>query len=156
MTSRDASAQEKIRRESTVEDRLRAIEAAKKEVSTSPWAALKAHPKAVFFSAVISACIIMEGYDVNLLQGLFAFPPFQQHYGEKQPDGSYQLTAAWQAGLANGAAVGEILGLFVNGVVSERYGYRKTVLVSLAAVTAFIFILFFAPSVEVLQVGEVL
>lgn len=53
-------------------------------------------------------------------------------------------------------AVGEILGLFVNGVVSERFGYRKTVLWSLFFVTAFVSILFFAPSVEVLFVDEIL
>lgn len=81
----------------------------------SLWQGLKLYPKAVAFSAIVSACIIMEGYDINLLQGLFAFGPFQRKYGARQPDGSYQLSAPWQAGLANGASVGEILGLFING-----------------------------------------
>ena len=40
--------------------------------------------------------------------------------------------------------------------MSEKFGYRKTMIFSLVLVTAFIFILFFAPSVEVLVVGEVL
>lgn len=42
-------------------------------------------------------------------------------------DGTYQITAAWESGLSNGANVGEILGLMVTGVVAERYGYRKTI-----------------------------
>ena len=81
---------------------------------------------------------------------------FQQKYGELRPDGSYGLSAAWQAGLANGCNVGEILGLFVNGIVSERYGYRKTMIISLFATMAFIFISFFAPNAQTLLVGEIL
>ncbi|KAJ4208264.1 hypothetical protein NW759_013701 [Fusarium solani] len=137
-------------------NRLRASEAARREAQMPLLQCLKLYPKAVAFSVIISACIIMEGYDVNLLQGLFAFEPFQRRYGEEQPDGSYQLSAQWQVGLANGVAVGEILGLFINGIVSERIGYRRTVLWSLLFVTCFIFILFFAPAVEVLLVGEIL
>ena len=139
----------------TLDNRLHAASAADQEKQMTLWQGIKLYPKAVTFSVIVSACIIMEGYDVNLLQGLFAFPPFQRHYGERQPDGTYQLTAAWQAGLANGASVGEILGLFINGWASERFGYRKTLLASLFAVTCFIFILFFAPSVEVLEIGEI-
>jgi len=67
-----------------------------------------------------------------------------------------EIPAAWQAGLSNGANVGEILGLFINGIVSERYGYRKTMLVSLVAVAAFIFIPFFARNLIDLQIGEIL
>ncbi|RSL43671.1 hypothetical protein CEP54_014990 [Fusarium duplospermum] len=140
----------------SLSNRLRASEAAQREAQMPLLQCLKLYHKAVAFSIIISACIIMEGYDVNLLQGLFAFEPFQRRYGEEQPDGSYQLSAQWQAGLANGVAVGEILGLFINGIVSERIGYRRTVLWSLFFVTCFIFILFFAPGVEVLLVGEIL
>lgn len=140
----------------TLDNRLNAVSAANQEKNMSLLEGIKLYPKAVGFSVIVSSCIIMEGYDVNLLQGLFAFSPFQRRYGHKLPDGTYQLTAAWQAGLANGAAVGEILGLFINGWASERFGYRRTLLFSLFAVTCFIFILFFAPSVEVLEVGEIL
>jgi MFS transporter, SP family, general alpha glucoside:H+ symporter len=131
-------------------------EATRQEHEMTLWESVKLYPKAVAFSILISSCIIMEGYDLNLLQGFFAFPPFQKKYGVLQADGSYQLTAAWQAGLTNGAAVGEILGLFLNGIVSERHGYRKTVLGALTAVTCFIFILFFAQNIVMLQVGEIL
>ena len=57
---------------------------------------------------------------------------------------------------SNGARAGEIIGLLINGIVSERYGYRKTMIGSLLAVTGFFFILFFAPNVQTLVVGEVL
>lgn len=73
-----------------------------------------------------------------------------------RPDGTYGLSAAWQAGLANGINVGEIIGLFVNGIVAERYGYRKTMIFSLFATIAFIFVSFFAPNAQTLLVGEIL
>lgn len=83
-------------------------------------------------------------------------PQFRKKYGEQLPDGTYQVTAPWQAGLSNGAVVGEIIGLMINGWVSEKFGYRYTVLACLALVTGFIAIFFTAQSVEVLQVAEVL
>jgi MFS transporter, SP family, general alpha glucoside:H+ symporter len=134
----------------------RAKEATRKEHEMALMESLRLYPTAIAFSILLSSCIIMEGYDLNLMQGFFAFPPFQKKYGVKGPDGTYQITAAWQSGLTNGAAVGEILGLFINGIVSERFGYRKTVLGSLFAVTCFIFILFFAENVQTLEAGEIL
>lgn len=56
---------------------------------------------------------------------------------------------------SNGARAGEVIGLIINSFVSERYGYRKTMIGALIAMTAFIFILFFAPNVQTLVIGEV-
>lgn len=56
---------------------------------------------------------------------------------------------------SNGARAGEVIGLLINGFVSERYGYRKTMIGALMAMTGFIFILFFAPNVQTLVIGEV-
>jgi len=64
--------------------------------------------------------------DGVLMGSFYAYPAFQAKYGQLLPDGTVGLSAPWQAGLSNGVNVGEILGLFVNGIVSERYGYRKT------------------------------
>jgi len=87
---------------------------------------------------------------------LFAYGPFQQRYGVQLADGTYQLTAPWQTGLSNGALVGEILGLFVTGIVAEKFGYRKTIITALLLVIAFIFVVFFAHNIEMLLVGEIL
>ena len=120
--------------------------------------AFKTYPRAVIFSIILSTAIVMEGYDVVLLANLYASPAFAKRYGYAtgDPKSPYQIPARWQAGLSNGANVGEILGLFINGIVSERFGYRKTMIVSLVAVIAFIFIPFFAKSLVDLEVGEVL
>jgi SP family general alpha glucoside:H+ symporter-like MFS transporter len=87
---------------------------------------------------------------------LFAYPPFQKKFGVEQPDGSYQLTAAWQAGLNNGTLVGQVFGLFVNGIIADRYGYRKTLIGALMGCIAFIFIVFFAESLPQLLIGQML
>ena len=98
--------------------------ASDKEHRMTLWQGIKLYPKAISWSILISTCIAMEGYDVCLLNNFYAFSQFNRKYGELQPDGSYQVPARWQAGLSNGANVGEILGLFINGIVSEKFGYR--------------------------------
>jgi SP family general alpha glucoside:H+ symporter-like MFS transporter len=117
---------------------------------------IRLYPKAVGWSLLISTCICMEGYDVCLLSNFYAFPQFNQKYGERLPDGTYQVPARWQAGLSNGANVGEIIGLFINGWVSERFGYRYTVMACLILIVAFTAIFFTAQSVVSLQVAEIL
>jgi SP family general alpha glucoside:H+ symporter-like MFS transporter len=52
--------------------------------------------------------------------------------------------------------VGEILGLFINGWVSERFGYRYTVMTCLVLIIGFVAIFFTAQSVVDLQVAEIL
>ena len=130
--------------------------ATEKEHKMSLWKGLKLYPKAVGWSILISAAIIMEGYDVILMGSFYGYPAFNYKYGKLMSDGSYGLSAAWQAGLANAMNCGQILGLFLNGIVSEKYGYRKTMMGSLIATCGFIFILFFAQNVQTLLVGEIL
>ncbi|KAJ5476228.1 Major facilitator superfamily domaingeneral substrate transporter [Penicillium sp. IBT 31633x] len=127
-----------------------------KEHNMTPLQALKIYPKAVGWSLLFSCAIIMEGYDVVLIGSFFGFPAFNRKYGNLMSDGEYGLAASWQAGLTNAMSCGQIIGLFVNGIVSERYGYRKTLMACLASTVGFIFILFFAPNVQTLVAGELL
>ncbi len=90
-----------------------------KEHKMSLLQGIRLYPKAVAWSVLISTCICMEGYDVCLLSNFYGFPQFNKKYGEQLPNGSYQVPARWQAGLSNGANCGEIIGLFINGFVSE-------------------------------------
>jgi hypothetical protein len=77
--------------------------------------AFKTYPRAVIFSMILSTAIIMEGYDVVLLANLYAFPSFNKKYGRAtgDPTNPYVISAPWQAGLSNGANIGEILGRFI-------------------------------------------
>lgn len=85
--------------------------------------AIRLYPKAVAWSVLLSTSLVMEGYDTTLLASFYVFPQFTQKYGSldlKTIPPTYQLTAAWQSGLSNGAQVGEILGLYGAGIVVDR------------------------------------
>ncbi|KAF3938814.1 hypothetical protein ABW19_dt0204429 [Dactylella cylindrospora] len=133
-----------------------AREATNIEHSLSLWENIRLYPRAIAWSVLMSTAIIMEGYDIVLMGSFYAYPSFKKKYGDLLPDGTYQLSAAWQSVLSNGVNIGSMFGLALNGIVSERYGYRKTMMVSLFFTTAFIFILFFAQNVQTLLVGEIL
>lgn len=119
--------------------------------------ALRKYPKACMWSIFVSTAIIMEGYDVVLMGSFFAQPAFLERYADLIPGtDTYSLSAGWQAGLSNGSAVGLIIGAFANGFFTQKFGYRRVLLASLVFIAASIFVTFFAPSVEVLLVGQVL
>ncbi|KAH8424580.1 hypothetical protein N8T08_001121 [Aspergillus melleus] len=117
---------------------------------------IKLYPKAVAWSILISTVIVMEGYDISLINNFYAFPQFSKKYGEQLANGDYEVPARWQAGLSNGAYVGEIIGLFINGWASERFGYRYTIIACLILITAWTAIFFTAPNVQALLAAEIL
>ncbi|KAF1845886.1 maltose permease MAL61 [Cucurbitaria berberidis CBS 394.84] len=117
---------------------------------------LKLYPKAIAWSVLLSAAIIMEGFDKVLIANLMAVPAFKRRFGEQLPNGSYEVTAAWQAGLTNGAYVGEVTGLLLNGLIADHFGYKKTMIAALFAVNLFIFVVFFAQNIVMLLVGLIL
>ncbi|TIA38333.1 putative MFS alpha-glucoside transporter [Aureobasidium pullulans] len=130
--------------------------ATEKEHNMTLLQGIRLYPKAVFWSVLISTCIAMEGYDVCLLGAFYAHPKFNEKYGVLLADGTYQVPARWQAGLSNGANVGEIIGLFINGFVSERFGYRYTVMTCLVMIAAVTAVFFTAQNVQTLLVAEIL
>ncbi|KAL2827968.1 general substrate transporter [Aspergillus cavernicola] len=100
------------------------------------------YPKAIAWSIVISSTIIMEGYDTALLVSFYTFPEFKQKYGSPDP--------------SQPAVVGQILGLFMNGFLADRFGYRRTILTALASLCFFILLPFFAVNVQMFLAGQVL
>jgi SP family general alpha glucoside:H+ symporter-like MFS transporter len=83
--------------------------------------------KAIVFSFVISLCVVMEGYDTSLMNKFFAFTPFKNRFGDEvDADGNKLVSARWQTIILNGTQVGCILGLLINGYVTEWIGYKKT------------------------------
>ncbi|CAK7244174.1 MAG: hypothetical protein STHCBS139747_005709 [Sporothrix thermara] len=130
--------------------------AAEREQSMTLLQGIRLYPKAIAWSMLISTCIVMEGYDVCLINNFYAFDQFNRKYGTRLPSGEYQVSAAWQSGLSNGANCGELIGLLLNGWVSERFGYRYTVIGCLVLVTAWISIFFTAKNTAALLVAEIL
>ena len=117
---------------------------------------IRTYPKAIAWSVLLSATIIMEGFD-NVLTGQFyALPQFKRKFGEQQPDGSFEVPAAWQAGLSNGVLVGSLVGISIAGWAAERFGYRRTMMVELCVTVGVVFIYFFAQNIQTLMVAAVL
>ena len=114
--------------------------------------ALKDYKPAIFWSMVMSGTILMEAYDSILILSLFAYPSFQKRYGKEISPGSYQITGPWQSALGCGSSIGIIIALAFNGVLVEKYGHRKIIIVSLFFMAAFIFVTVFAKNVEMLFV----
>ena len=84
----------------------------------------------------------MEGYDTILIGNLYAYPSFQKAYGTYYPDLKESIiTGPWQIGLGDAASVGSIIGLIINGYVTERFGHRRVIIAGLVVLSAFIFIL---------------
>ncbi|CAG9992622.1 unnamed protein product, partial [Clonostachys byssicola] len=116
---------------------------------------------AIFWCLAVSMTVVMEGYDTILLGNLWAYPTFQQKYGEyvgvsSQTRSGYQLTPAWQAGLGNAAGVGAFFGALLNGILVNRFGQRNTIVGALMALSCFIFIVFFSQNPQVLLTGQLL
>lgn len=131
--------------------------AADAEHNMSLWQAVKTYPKAIGWSVLLSSTLIMEGYDLALLGNLYASPVFNKKFGEYvAAKDDYAISAAWQSGLSNGARAGEIFGLILAGWASDRWGYKMTTIGALVLMIAFVFVLFFAPNIKILVLGEVL
>ena len=95
----------------------------------------------------------MEGYDIVLVTSLFAQPAFCEHFGTYSVDGGWQIAASWQSALGIAPTIGAIVGAYLNGWLTAKFGYRNVLLVSLAAMTAFIFLVFFAVNLAMILVG---
>lgn len=83
---------------------------------------------------------------------------FQDKFGDQPgPNGEGRVISAdWQTYIQNGGMVGQILGLYINGWISEMFGYKKTMLVSQVMMIAFIFLPFFAQNIQTILVGNIL
>ncbi|KAF1942724.1 maltose permease MAL61 [Clathrospora elynae] len=130
--------------------------ATKSEQNMTLGQGIRLYPKAIAWSVLLSGAIIMEGFDKVLIANLMAVPAFKQKFGQPLANGSYEVTAAWQSGLTNGAYVGEMLGLLLNGLLADHFGYKKTMIGALFLANLFIFVVFFAQNIVMLLCGLVL
>ena len=134
-----------------------ALEATVQEHSMGFVQAIKTYRRAAFWSMLISASIIMEGYDVTLLGSFYGYPSFRQKYGEfLNAESGFQISADWQTKFNCLGALANIIGAIGNGWATARWGHRRVLVTSLVALTGFVFISFFAPNLEVLLLGQFL
>ncbi|KAF3358077.1 hypothetical protein VDGD_03237 [Verticillium dahliae] len=133
----------------------RAQEAVEAQHAITLKEALRAYPMAIFWSLMVSMCVIMEGYDTILIGNFYAYPQFAKKYGQYIDDnGKHQLSAPWQAGLSNASGVGCFIGVVLNGYLVAKFGQKRILIISLFVLSAFIFMTFFAHSIVILMIGQ--
>jgi MFS transporter, SP family, general alpha glucoside:H+ symporter len=127
------------------------------EHSLSFFDACRRYRPAIFWAIAISFTIIMEGYDTILMGNFFAYPEFNKKYGTWNPaSNQYVISARWQSLLSDMSSVGSIIGLLINGFVTERFGHRRVIMVGMATLSGCIFFPFFAPNLTFLVIGQLL
>jgi SP family general alpha glucoside:H+ symporter-like MFS transporter len=134
-----------------------AHEANAQEHSVGLMEGLKTYRRAAFWAIIISASIIMEGYDVTLISSFYGYPRFRERYGEYlDEENGYQISASWQQRFQAIGAVANIVGALFNGWATARWGHRRVLMVSLVWLAAFIFMTFFAPNIDILLAGAIM
>lgn len=117
--------------------------------------ACKLYPAAIGWSAFVSLGVIMLAFDPQLLGNLYATPQFCRDFGYLY-EGEYIISAPWQTGLSMGNPVGQVVGALFAAYPMDRFGRKLTFAACVALTGALVFIQFFARSLEVLLVGELL
>lgn len=99
----------------------------------------------------------MEAYCVFLMGSFIALPAFAAAFGEydAQNDKHY-IVSSWQSALQMGGPLGALIGVFLAGPLTSRIGYRWATISGLMALNAFIFVFYFANSLAVMFVSQLL
>ncbi|KAI1306954.1 alpha-glucosides permease MPH2/3 [Xylaria venustula] len=134
-----------------------AVEAENAEHNMGVLEAVKAYPMATFWAFVFSSTIIMESYDVFLCNNFVALPAFKNKYGVYDPATNEKyITTAWQSALQVSGQLGALIGVFLAGPITSRIGYRWATFIALMFLNAFIFVFYFAESLPVIFVSQIL
>ncbi|KAK4546811.1 hypothetical protein LTR36_001543 [Oleoguttula mirabilis] len=134
-----------------------AIEAENAELNMGVLEAVRAYPMASFWAFVMSFTIIMEAYDVFLMGSFVALPAFQLKFGILDPKtGDHVIATKWQSSLQVSGQLGALIGVFIAGPLTSRIGYRYATLTGLMLLNVFIFAFYFADSLPVIFVAQLL
>ncbi|RYP75332.1 hypothetical protein DL771_002428 [Monosporascus sp. 5C6A] len=132
-----------------------AAEAVQQEHDLTLWQALKLYPTAVAWSLFVSLGVIMLAFDPQIVGSMYAMPQFQKDFGYEH-NGEYVIPASWQTGLSMGNPLGQLLGALFSAYPMELFGRKWTFFACVVLTAALVFIQFFARSLQVLLVGELL
>ncbi|KAK2630014.1 hypothetical protein QTJ16_000834 [Diplocarpon rosae] len=116
------------------------------------WEAVKLYRWAIMWVVIFLVPIVGEGYGTVLINSLFAQESFNEKFGVCV-DGKCDVPARWKSAMNIAPICGEILGLFISGILVDMWGFKKTMMGNLAFMIAAIFLPFFAGSPEVLVVS---
>lgn len=92
-----------------------------------------------------------------LMGNFIALPRFAQDYGVYSPEkDKYIIVASWQSALQMGGPLGAIMGVLIAGPLTSKIGYRWATISGLMLLNAFIFVFYFAKSLPVMFVAQLL
>nr|POE94447.1 alpha-glucosides permease mph3 [Quercus suber] len=103
----------------------------------------------------------MESYDVFLIGNFVALPAFTDKFGVPVFNPTKGVTemvieTKWQSALQVSGQLGALIGVFLAGPLTSRIGYRWATLTGLMLLNAFIFIFYFAESLPLIFVAQLL
>lgn len=99
----------------------------------------------------------MESYDVFLMGNFVALPAFITKYGVWDPAlGAKVIAVKWQSALQVSGQLGALIGVFIAGPLTSWIGYRWATLTGLMLLNVFIFAFYFANSLPVIFVAQLL
>ncbi|KAK7424445.1 hypothetical protein QQX98_000410 [Neonectria punicea] len=134
-----------------------AVEAENAEHNMGVLEAVRAYPMASFWAFIMSCTIIMESYDVFLIGNFIALPAFANKYGVYHAaSDKFVIETKWQSALQVSGQLGALIGVFIAGPLTSRIGYRYATLTGLMLLNAFIFTFYFANSLPVIFVAQLL
>lgn len=91
------------------------------------------------------------------MSNFYVFPAFSNRYGDEiNSEGEMIVSSRWQTIINNGVQVGSILGLILNGFITEWLGYKKTMIVSMVAMIGAVFIPFFSNGLPMFLSGALI
>ncbi|KAJ9151731.1 Sugar transporter [Pleurostoma richardsiae] len=120
-----------------------------KETERSLGQCIKEEWPLILCSVGFSTAIIMEGYSMALITGLFAFDTFRNDFGHRN-NGHMEIPYICMVSLPLMAQIGQQIGIAVSSTMINRIGFRRTQLVCLLASSALTLIPFFAKSANTL------
>jgi len=99
----------------------------------------------------------MESYDVFLIGNFLALPRFVQDYGVVNPATGLKVVAPkWQSALQVSGQLGALIGVILAGPLTSRVGYRWATLIGLMLMNITIFGFYFAKSLPIFFVAQLL
>jgi MFS transporter, SP family, general alpha glucoside:H+ symporter len=100
----------------------------------------------------------MESYCVFLMGSFSAMDRFKEQYGvpNAQDKSGFALESQWQSALQAVGPLGAIIGVTIAGPITSYIGYRWATIGGLMVLNAFIFIFYFAKTLPVMFVAQLM
>jgi SP family general alpha glucoside:H+ symporter-like MFS transporter len=110
----------------------------------------------LFEELPLTSLQIMEAYCVFIMGSFIALPAFEEHFGVYSPVAKKNIIeAGWQSAF-QAAGLGALMGVFLAGPLTSRIGYRWATITGLMLLNGFIFVFYFANSLPVMFVSQLL